>query len=72
VQISLTTVGDHGELVLKEDDVGLEAVSRPHPDREEVVTTPLGLLASGILCDEGLNNLQELMERARWRGVEPL
>jgi len=29
----LTTVGDLGELVLKEVDIGLEVVSQPHPER---------------------------------------
>ena len=53
----LTTVRDPDELVLKEVDVELEAISQPHPDKEEVVTTPLGLLASDVLCEEGLVNL---------------
>ena len=53
----LTTAGDLGELALKEIDVGFEVVSRPYLDGEEVVTTPLGFLVSGILCVEGLGNL---------------
>jgi len=53
----LTIVGDYGELVLKEVDVRLEVVSLPHPDGEKVVTTPLGFLVSGILCEKGLSDL---------------
>ena len=68
----LTIVGDLGELVLKEVNVRLEAVSQPHPDGEGVVTTPLGFLTSGILCEEGFGDLQEAVERTRWQGVEPL
>ena len=62
----LTTVGDLVELALEEIDVGFEAISRPYLDREKVVTTPLGFLQSGILCEEGLGNLREAVERARW------
>jgi len=68
----LIIVGDLGELVLKEVDVRLEAVSQPHPDREEAITTPLGFLASGVLCEEGLDNLQEVVERVRCLGVKQL
>jgi len=64
----LTTVGDLGELILEEVDVGLEAVFRSHPDEEEVVTT-LGFLASGVLCEEGLSDLREV-ERTWWQGVD--
>ena len=62
----LTTIGDHGELVLKEVDVELEAISRLYPEGEEVVTTPLGFLASGIFCEEGLDDHQQIVERAQW------
>ena len=33
----LTTVGEFGQLALEEVDVGLEAVSGPHLDKEEVM-----------------------------------
>jgi len=62
----LTTVGDLGVMVPKEVDVRLEVVSRPHLDGEEVVNTPLGFLESGILSEEGLNNLREVVKK---RGV---
>jgi len=62
----LTVVGDLGKLVLEEIDIELEAVSRPHPDGEEVVATPLGFLASYVLCEEDLGDLQEIVERAQW------
>jgi len=51
-QYLLTTVGDLGELALKEIDVVIEVISWPHLDGEEVVTTPLGFLASSVLCEE--------------------
>ena len=53
----LITIEDLGKLVLKEVDVGLQVIFRPHPNREEVMTTPLGFLMSGVLCEEGLGNL---------------
>ena len=68
----LITVEDLGKMVLEEVDVRLESVSRPHPDGEKVLTTPLGFMVSGILCEEGLGDLQEVVERAQWRRVEPL
>ena len=68
----LITVEDLDKMVLEEFDVRLEAVSRPHPDGEKVLTTPLGFMVSGILCEEGLGDLQEVVERAQWRRVEPL
>ena len=53
----LTTVGDLGEMVLEEVYVGLKVISRPYFYGEKVVTTPLGFLASGILCKECLCDL---------------
>jgi len=32
----------------------------------------LGSLARGVLCEKGLNDLLEVVERARWQGVEPI
>ena len=57
----LTIIGDSGELVLEEIDVGFEAIPWPHFDRDEVMTTPLGFLTSNILCEEGLGNLREVV-----------
>jgi len=62
----LTTIGDLGELALGEIDVGFEAIFWAYFDRKEVVTTPLGFLASSILCEEGLSDLCEVVERAGW------
>jgi len=50
----------------KKIDVGFEAISWPHFDGEEVVATPLDFLASSILCEEGLSDLCEVVERAGW------
>jgi len=52
----LTAIRDLGELVLKEVDVGFEAISYHHFN-EEVMTTPLGFLVSSILCKEGFSDL---------------
>jgi len=54
----LTTIGDLGKLALEEVDVGFEAISRPHPDREEMMTTPLGFLASDVLFEEDLSDFR--------------
>ena len=53
----LTTVRDLTELVLEGVDVRFEAISQPHPEGEEEVTTHLGFLTSGVLCEEGLGDL---------------
>ena len=60
----LITIGVLGKLVLEEIDVGVEAISRPHPEGEEMVTTSFGFLTSGVLCEEGLSNLREVVESA--------
>ena len=64
-------VGDLDDLALKEIDVGFEIVSRPHLHGKKVMITHLGFLTSGVLFEEGLNDLREVIERARWWGVEP-
>ena len=42
------TIGDFGELILKEIEVRLEVASLPHSDREEVAAVSLSLLVGGI------------------------
>ena len=56
------TVGDFGELTLKEIEVRLEAVSLPHSDREEVVVVSLSLLAGGVLGEEYFSHISEVVE----------
>ena len=68
----LPVAGDFGKLALEEVDIRFEAISWPYFDREEVMATPLGFLASSILREEGLGDLREVVEKARWYGVEPL
>jgi len=34
--------------------------------------TTLGFLASRVLCEKGLSDLPEVVERAMWQGVELL
>jgi len=58
----LSTIGDFGELILKEIEVQLEVVSLPHSDREEVVVVPLSLLAGGILGKECFSHLNGVVE----------
>ena len=58
----LPIVGNFSELILKEIEVRLEAVSLPHFDREKVVVVPLSLLAGGILSEERFIHLSEVME----------
>ena len=61
----LIAIGDLGELTLEEINVGFEAIFWPHFDGKKVVATLLGFLASSILCEESLCDLQEVVERAR-------
>ena len=49
----LTIIGNLGQLTLE----GLEAVSGPHLNGEEVMTTLLSFLARGVLCEGGLCDL---------------
>jgi len=53
----LTAIGNLGELVLKEVDVGFEAIFWPHFDGKKVMVTPLGFLASSILCEDDFDDL---------------
>jgi len=53
----LTTVRDFGQLTPEEVDVGLEAIFEPHFDGEEVITTPFGFLARGVLCEKDFDDL---------------
>jgi len=62
----LSAVGDFGELALEEVDIKFEVISWPHFDEEEVVTSALDFLASSILCEDDLDGLQEVVERAGW------
>ena len=59
----LIAVGDFGKLALKVADVGLEAITLPHPDGEEVMVVLLGLPARGILGEERFGYLFEVVER---------
>ena len=68
----LTAIGDFSELVSKEVDVRFEAISWPQFGGKEVMANPLGFLVNSILCEKDFDDLQEIVERARWQGVEPL
>jgi len=50
---------------MEEIDIGLEAVSQPYPDGEEVMATPLGFLVSSVLHEKGLGDLQKVAERTQ-------
>ena len=65
-----TTVGNLNELVLKVTDVGLEVVTQPHFDGEEVVVILLGLPVEDVLGEKRLGYLLETIERTRWQGVK--
>jgi len=62
----LSAIRDFGKLVLEEVDIIFEAVFWSRSEREEVVATHLGFLASSILCEEGLVYLREVMKRTGW------
>ena len=57
----LTIVEDFGQLALKEVDIGLEAVPEPHLDRDELITTTLGFLARGVLCEKASVTSEKLL-----------
>ena len=57
-----TATGNLGELVLEVADVRLEAVSLSHFDGEEVVVILLGFSMRGILGEERLGYLFEIVE----------
>ena len=53
-------------MALEEIDVGFEAIFWSHFDGKEVVDTSLGFLSSIILCEKGLGDLCEVVERVVW------
>jgi len=53
------------QLEMEEVNVGFEAISCPHFDGEEVMSTLLCFLTSSILCKKGFSYLREVVERAR-------
>ena len=67
----LTSLGNSGQLALEETNVRLKAVSKPYLNGEKVVAASLGFLARGVLHEEGLGDLREVVERAWWQRVEP-
>jgi len=58
-----TTIRDFGKLALKEVDVGFEAVSLPHLNREEVMVILLDLLARGVSDKKCFSHLCKVVER---------
>jgi len=50
---------------LQKVDVRLETVSLPHLNGEKMMATSLDFLARGILGEECLNHLREIVERAQ-------
>jgi len=60
-----TAIRDFDMWDLKEVDVELEDVSLPYLDGEEVMAILLVLLARGILGEECLGHLHEIVRRAR-------
>jgi len=62
----LTAVENFGQLALEVTDIGLEVVILPYFDREKVVVVLLGLLTRGILSEECIGYLLEVVERMWW------
>ena len=44
----------------------------PHLNGEEMMVVILTLLAGGVLSEEHLGYLLEIVERVRWQKVEPI
>ena len=57
-----TAVGNFDKLALEVTDVGFKTVTLPHFDGEEMVIILLGLPTRGILSEECLGYLLEVME----------
>ena len=59
----LTTVGGLGKLTLEVADVGLETVTMPHLDGEEMMVVLLGFSAGGVLYEKCFGYLLDVTER---------
>jgi len=57
---------------LKEADVRIEVVGEPHFDRKEVMAVLLKFLAGGVLREEQAGEILEVVDRSRWKRVEPI
>jgi len=62
--IIVTTIMNHGHLVLEITYVAFEYLSWLHLDGEEVVVVLLKLLPRGVLVEESVINLLEVLERS--------
>jgi len=65
----LTAVENFGHLDLEVAGVGLEIVTLPHFDGEEVVIVLFGFSSGSILSEECLSYLLRVLERMSWQGV---
>ena len=60
-----TTVGNLGEVILKVADMQLKSVALSYFDSKEMVVIFLGFLAGGVLGEEHLSYLLEVVEATR-------
>ena len=67
-----TVVENLGEVVLKVADVRLDAVALSYFDSEVVVIILLGLPARGVLGEERLSYLLEIVGQTRRQGIKPI
>ena len=72
MHIHLQKVGNLSKLTLKVADVGLEAITLPHFDREEVVVALFTLPVGSVLSEECLSYLLKIIGRMWMQKVEPI
>ena len=58
----LTAVGNFDQLALEVTNIGLEAIALPHFDGKNVVVVLLDLSARGVLGEEHIDYLLEVVE----------
>jgi len=68
----LTTVANLSKLALKVVDVGLEAITMPYLNREELIVVLLGLPVRGILSEKHFGYLLEVVKGIGRQRVEPI
>ena len=61
-----------GQLTLEEADICFETVGGSHLDRKEVVVVLLELLVGGVLRQEQLGEIIEVVDRSWRKRVEPI
>ena len=68
----LSAIGNLDKLALEVTDVGLESITLPHLNEEEMMVILLGLPTRGVLSEKCFGYLLEVVERMKRQRVEPI